>query len=143
MATAFKSVALPFIHPDDMPERYAASGYGTCMEPLIMDGSLTVFDKSEPIEAGDIVGIVLTAAAAQRFGAPSIIKRLVMDLPPNCAFGAEPGGNAIPIVIVEQINPPRTLAIKASDILAVHKFIGTARAAGDGFARLQTSDGEA
>lgn len=129
---------LPFIHPDDMPDQYALTGVGRCMEPLIGDGTLLVFDKHQEPQRGDIVGLVFTQEAARRWGAPGLLKRLTFALPPS---DLPPGCHGL--VVVEQINPPRQYTIPAGDILAVHKAIGTAERDGEGRAQFRPSKVEA
>lgn len=119
---------LPFIHPDDMPDVYALTGVGTCMLPLLDDGGLLIFDKRLNPQPGDIVGLIFTREAGLRRGQPGSIKRLVMGLPPAGFDG---------IVVAEQINPHRVYYFPTTDLLAVHKFVGTAESTGDGQARLK------
>ncbi len=119
----------PFFNPDDMPDVYALTAVGTCMMPLLEDQACLAFDKRKKPVAGDLVSLIFTRDAAQRRRMPGWIKRLVVDLPP---FGLAAGAT----VVVEQINPPREYWIPADDILAVHKFIGTAISQGDGTANI-------
>jgi len=124
--TALTNVrAIPFIHPDDMPDLYALTGVGTCMQPLVSDGACIAFDKRPPVESGDIVGIVFTREAGRRRGLPGLVKRLVA---PD-VFGQ---------IVVEQVNPRQRMAIPATDVLAIHKMIGIAETRPDGstFVRL-------
>lgn len=60
MATAldFEALGRPFMHPDDMPDLHALRGYGTCMEPLVSDGTLLVIDKREEPRPGDVVSVI-------------------------------------------------------------------------------------
>lgn len=122
MATAFPPPPImPFVHPDDMPQLYAIRGVGRCMEPVINDGALLTFDKEQAPEPGDVVGLVFSHAYAQRWGAPGCVKKLKMALPPPIFSRAFAG-----LVVVEQINPPRTYTFRTSDVLAVHKCVGLA-----------------
>lgn len=121
------SPPLPFFHPDEMPDVYAITGVGTCMEPEIADGSVVAFTKQVPPKPGDVVSIVFTREAGRRRGLPGLIKRLVIP----------PGFEGL--VIVEQFNPPRTYTIPTTDILAIHKLIGIAQSAGDGQALIERS----
>lgn len=113
--------ALPFIHPDYMPELYALRGVGDCMVPVIADGALLTFDKSEKPEPGDVVGIVFTRDFAPQWGAPGCVKRLRLALPP-----AELGQGMAGLIVVEQLNPRRTFTFQSKDVLAVHKCVGLA-----------------
>lgn len=121
-----------FIHPDDMPDRYALTGTGTCMQPLITDGSLVAFDKTQKPMTGDLVGLIFTPEAAQRRQIPGMIKRLVLPVPELGQTGH---------VTVEQINPHRRYKIRACDVLAVHKCIGIPERTKDG-ARLRLATRE-
>ena len=138
MATAFKSETLPFIHPDDMPNRYALKGVGVCMAPLFEDGVLLVCDKRPEPVPGDIVSLIFTQEAAQKWGFPGLVKKLAMALPPWNLIG-----DACGLVVADQINPPRRYCIPTSDLLAVHKVIGTAEPDGEGQARFYPSKVEA
>jgi len=139
MATSFKrDQGLPFIHPDTMPDQYALIGVGDCMAPLIADGTLVVFDKRSEPRPGDIVGLVLSREAAQRWGVPGLLKRLALALPPSDL----PRGNG-GLVVVDQLNPPQRYCIPTEDVLAVHKAIGTAESDGAGSARFRPSKVEA
>lgn len=139
MATRFQDAAtarapLPFIHPDDMPERYALTGVGNCLAPMIKDGALVVFDKSADIKAGDTVGLIFTRDFAARYGFPGCIKRLTLALPPA---HLPPGIAAL--IVVEQLNPPRQYTFASRDVLAVHKAIGFAERGEDGQTRYRLS----
>ena len=139
MATAFKSEAheLPFIHPDEMPDQYALRGVGDCMAPLFQDGTLFVCDKRREPVPGDIVSLVFTKEAARRAGVPGLVKKLAMALPPwNLA------GDALGLVIVDQLNPPRRYSLPTSDVLAVHKVIGIAESDDEGRAKFRPSQPE-
>lgn len=128
-APDFEGRELPFMHPDDMPDLYALRGYGDCMEPLISDGAIIVFDKREVPEAGDIVSIIFTREAAERWKLPGLVKRLAMALPP-IEMDENAAGNLIALVVVDQLNPPRRYCIRTTDVLAVHKFVGLAESNG-------------
>jgi hypothetical protein len=126
MATAYKSArAMPFIHPDDMPDLYAITGYGTCMVPLYHDGDLLVGDKREKPELGDVVFVHFTREAAPRYGFPGWIKRLIHIWPVE---GEET------LFTLEQINPRRRYIVPAGDITGIHKVVGTATSTGEGTA---------
>jgi phage repressor protein C with HTH and peptisase S24 domain len=123
-----------FIHPDGLPDMYALTGVGTCMQPLIQDGACCVFDKREEPQPGDIVGVMFTREAAVRRGQPGVIKRLVMPPPPAGFDG---------LFIVEQINPPRSYTLPTADVIALHKFVGIAERHGKGTAHFRLPKKEA
>jgi hypothetical protein len=120
-----------FIHPDDMPDMYALTGVGTCMEPVIPDRSCCVFDKREAPQPGDLVGLIFTEEAAQRRGVPGMIKRLVSG-------SADDG-----LIVVEQIQFNRSYRLPSDDVLAVHKFVGIAQSQGNGTAAFMLPTKEA
>lgn len=122
MTALQQGVAIPFIHPADMPDRYALAGVGTCMAPLVNDGDCLAFDKRLPVEPGDLVGVIFTQRAGMQRRLPGLLKRLV---------SAPPEGFDGPIIL-EQMNPPRRLAIASTDVLAIHKMIGIAQTHPDG-----------
>lgn len=128
------SRTLPFIHPDDMPVLYALTGKGACMEPLLPDGSLLAFDKRLEPHGGDIVSLFFTRDAARRRGMPGMIKRLITSLPPQGFDG---------LLVVEQLNPPRTMTVPSADVLAVHKFIGIPERGEGGALRVRLPAGSA
>ena len=138
MATALSAQppALPFIHPDDMPDRYCLPGIGKCMEPLIADGSLVAFDKRDKPQCGDIVCLFFTRETALRLGVPGMIKWLTMD-PPDRLDGFDI------LIDVEQINPPRRLSFWTSELLAIHKFTGLPERREDGTTWLRLAREEA
>ena len=131
-AVALARSPLPFIHPDDMPDVYALTGVGTCMEPLLQDGGVIAFDKRKPPVPGDIVGLIFTREAALRRNLPGMLKRLVMALLPAGFDG---------IVVAEQINPHRVYYIPTTDVLAVHKCVGRVSKLADGSTVYRPADG--
>lgn len=139
MATAFDSDAPTtqvFTSTDQMADRYAMIGKGTCMEPLFRDGACLVFDKNQTPEDGDTVIVWFRAERVKPRQPQCVFKRLVGGLPPfGFPFSVSRDSDCEPLVIVEMINPPRRFRIPASHILAVHKCIGVAESNGDGTAR--------
>ena len=136
MATAFKIAkpAVNFIHPDDMPDQYALKALGDCTTPVLCDGVLIVCDKRVDPEPDDIVSLIFTQEVAQRRGIAGLVKKLAIALPPW-----NMGGDAMGLAVVDQLNPPRQYCIPTTNLLAVHKVIGTAESCGDGQARFRPS----
>ena len=132
------------VHPDDMPDVYASICKGVCLEPFYRDGACLVFSKSEQIEPGDFVGVLLHPAIVEADGLPRRVKRLVsagwhgITFP----FKPHPQDEVEPVVILEQLNPPRIFRIRASHILAMHKVIGEAETMGNGQARFRPAKKE-
>lgn len=131
MATATISAALPYIDPADMPDLYALTAYGRCMEPLYTDGVLLVGDKHETAEPGDVVILHFRRDIAPHYGAPGWIKQLVQ---------VEPDGG---LITVEQINPPCRYVVPIDHVAAMHKCVGTATRGGKGIALFRPSSKEA
>lgn len=123
----------------DVPATYAAVGYGSCMEPVIKHGECLVFSKNDSGENGDVVGIWFKPDRIPVGQFQHFVKRLVMK--PPVSFPYEGRGDAIPLVIVEMLNPPRTMRILATDIMAIHKCIGTAEPGENGMAKFRPSQG--
>lgn len=125
------------VDPTDRPAIYASIAKGGCLEPVFADGECIAFSKDEPFEAGDYVGFCLVPDAVQPDEPPNRVKRLRSIMPgvtfPYCPA---PGSELMPLVELEQHNPPRVLRVPADRILAMHKVIGTAKTMGDGTARL-------
>lgn len=124
------------IDPSDYPEVYASTLTGTCLEPKFHNGDCLVFSKVETCRAGDFVGVWLRPDIATLEDSPRRVKRLWMGLPPDFTFPFHPApsNEAMPLVMLEQLNPPRRYCIPATDIIAIHKVIGTATMNGDGTA---------
>lgn len=117
-----------------VPEEYAMIGSGKCMEPLVPDGTLLVFDKREKPQRGDLVILWFKPQHIPAGQCQRMFKRLVMGPGP---FSLPIGDNSQvePVVIVEMLNPPRQLRVRGSHLLAMHKAVGVAKSNGDGTAR--------
>lgn len=120
-----KVPAPPYIDPADMPEVYALTGRGICMEPLFADGALLVGDKRESPQPGDTVLVYFRRDAISRYGMPGWVKQLVHIWPLD---GEDP------LITLEQLNPRRRYIVPASHIAAMHKCVGTATSTGKGTA---------
>lgn len=143
MATAFKPAPSRFIVNDasELPNLYAMTGQGTCMEPVVKDGATLAFSKTIEPQPGDVV-IVWLREERQPAGTPQcLLKKLVSGWPK----GAGQHRNVAEPVIVEMLNPPRRLLFAPGDVLAVHRCIGPDIPTGNGRAdvtRQQTEGGE-
>ena len=132
------------VHPDDCPEVYASFCKGNCLEPVYRDGCCLVFSKVETPEPGDYVGIWLHPDVLEPDGLPRRVKRLVSMWPGiTFPYKASPASEVMPLVMMEQLNPPRILQIPASHILAMHKVVGEAESRGNGMARYRPAKREA
>lgn len=123
--------ALPYIDPADMPDLYAITGVGRCMEPLYSDGVLLVGDKRETPECGDVVILHFCRDIAPHYGVPGWIKRLVQTAPEG------------DLITVEQLSPPRRYSVPADHIAGMHKCVGTATSTGKGIAAFRPGNREA
>jgi hypothetical protein len=99
---------------------YAMVVEGNCMAPALPHGTKMLIDAEATPRAGDHVAIHLCEEAAVRYGAPSAIKSLVIDLRKGNVVG--PDGRRG--VIVRMLNPPKALFFPAADIVTVHRIIG-------------------
>jgi hypothetical protein len=128
MATAAlqQPVQPVFLHPDELPDFYAAIGRGTCMEPDVPDGTCLGFAKNAPVAPGDLVGIWRRPGTYPADEPQQLLKRLVMGPPEGMRFpfNLHPDSNAAPAVVVEMLNPRRPMMIDCSTILAIHKCLG-------------------
>lgn len=122
--------------PDEMPDVYASTWQGDCLEPTFADGACLVFSKLEAPENGDFVGIWLHPDATAPGELLRRVKRLVTGAPPGMSFplAFAPGSTLEPIVQLEQFNPPKLFQVRGSHVLAMHKVIGEAVPLGDGTA---------
>jgi hypothetical protein len=126
------------LQPADLPDRYASIATGDCLEPIFSDGACLVFSKSEPVEAGDFVGIWLKPEILKEGELQRRVKRLLFGIWPGMTFPftlSEHDG-VEPIVVLEMLNPPKMLQVRASHILAMHKVVGEAKTNGDGTAQM-------
>lgn len=122
--------------PEECPDVYASIARGNCLEPVYQDGTCLVFSKTEKPKPGDFVGLWLRQDEVGLDRPARRVKRLVLALPDiKLPCRLHPGSEVEPLVVVEQLNPPRTYSIGISHVLAIHKVIGTATENGDGTAR--------
>lgn len=135
-------------HPDevdplDLPPVYASVAKGRCLEPVFSDGDCIAFSSSAAIEPGDFVGVCFHPDAVPEGQHARLVKRLRL-LQPDLSFPyrSASGSEVVPLVELEQLNPPRLYRIPADRILALHKVIGTAISDGSGKARLIPLDSE-
>jgi hypothetical protein len=116
------------INPANLPARYALQCDGSCMEPVIPDGTVVQFSSAQAWGAGDIVNIWLRPETVPPGEHQVIVKRVVTGRSdwPQLPYKHHPGSDiAPPSLVVEMLNPRRLFAIPYEAILAVHKFIGT------------------
>jgi len=92
---------------------------GDCLFPFFAHGDLLLCDPDADIQANDFVCVWWKDGTTQ-----PISKRLLMAPPPKRFLGL--GGDAVFLLFLEQMNPPRTYQVEASRVSAVHKIIGKA-----------------
>jgi hypothetical protein len=115
------------LHPDEFPAVYALQCVGTCLEPEIMDGTTLVFHRDEPYRPGDLVVLFKRPEMVKPGNLQMIVKRLI--LAPSHAYwrnGDRDMGDIKPVVIVEMLNPRRTLYADPDSLLGIHKCRGPA-----------------
>lgn len=93
-----------------VPRAYAVYAKGDSMEPRYYSGEMLHINPAKPVEPGSFV---LVQIKPTRDGeAPgAILKRLVRRSPTK--------------VILEQFNPPKKFEIKVSEIVSIHRVVGT------------------
>ena len=125
------------VDPSVRPTIYASIAKGKCLEPVFKDGECIAFSKEAEIQPGDYVGICLLPDAVQPDEPPNRVKRLRSMMPGlTFPFRAAASNELMPLVELEQHNPPRVLRVPADRILAMHKVVGTGQTMGDGTAQL-------
>lgn len=115
------------VDPHSCPQLYASFAKGRCLEPVFSDGECFAFDTDAEITPGDYVGIWLYPDRVQDGELPRRVKRV---------------RSLMPLVELEQFNPPRVYRVPADEILAMHKVVGTAIIDGQGTARVVPLDVE-
>lgn len=110
----------------DFPDQYCATGDGTCLEPVYPHGArfhMTAIDAAKP---GDYVVVYRKPDLTRRSHRQAMIKRLVTPLPEGWTPSEcwTQGHPMPPVVLLEAHNPPRTYAVPADEIMAVHKCLG-------------------
>jgi len=115
------------INPDALPDEYATVLAGDCMAPVLADGATVVCSKSEAYEPGDLVVLWFRPEFVAPGDAQGIIKRLVIPPPFFVKFPHRdhPESEAMPIVMVEMLNPHAHGSIRCAHLLAIHKVLGT------------------
>ena len=92
---------------------------GDCLAPFYDHGDLLLCDPDAEMVAGDFVTVWWKDEKSQPAS-----KRLLMAPPPKEFWGL--GGDAVFMLFLEQLNPPRTYQIDASKVAAIHKILGKA-----------------
>lgn len=93
-----------------VPKAYAIYAKGDSMEPRYFNGELLHINPAKPIEPGHFV--LVQVLPAQDGDAPgALLKRLVR--------------RSASKVVLEQFNPPKRIEIKSSDVVSIHKVVGT------------------
>lgn len=114
------------LDPRKMPDRYAMRAAGRCMEPIIADGTLLLMDRTLPVQTGDLVTLFRRPEFVRPGEYPVLLKRILVLPPPDLAFPCSRAscGPVRHIVLVEQLNPFRQIAIPCEALLGFHKCLG-------------------
>ncbi len=123
------------VDPGDLPRLYAMRTVGTCLEPVVKEGELLLFDKDYPCRGGDYAVIFLRPEKVPEGHCQGLVKRLRFGIPRSLRLPYKPApeSNLAPIIVGETLNPPTALLFEAEDVLAVHRCIGIVEGEG-GFA---------
>jgi hypothetical protein len=108
---------LPQLSTGETGEMYGIIIEDNCLEPLVLDGDHAIVAPGMRYEAGDFVAIWPSDPSK----IPQI-KRMV--LPPFQGWRRavlHPGSTAVPVCIVEMLNPHRQLCVDLGKIAAIHR----------------------
>ena len=75
----------------------------------------------------DVVCIWFKPEAIQPGASQAWLKRVSLNVPPwvkSFPYTDHPKSDVLAIIVVEQLNPPISYAVKCRDILAIHKAVG-------------------
>jgi phage repressor protein C with HTH and peptisase S24 domain len=93
-----------------VPRAYAVYAKGDSMEPRYYAGELIHINPAKPVEPGNFV--LVQVKPAQEGDPPgALLKRLVRRSASKWTL--------------EQFNPPEKIEIKASDVVSIHRVVGT------------------
>lgn len=118
-----------FLDPASIETRfYGMVLSGECLHPTFKNGEKVIFDREAPIEASCFACFYYRPEVVPAGALPAGMKRVVIAPPSFVTFPwrDNPKSEVVPVVIVEQFNPPRQWSIRCGDLLAVHRCIGSA-----------------
>jgi hypothetical protein len=116
-----------FLDPASIKDRfYALRLSGDCMDPLFKDGEAVIFDREAPLENGCLASFFYRPELVKPGSLGIALKQLLLAPPPFVTFPWKdhPDSEVIPVVIVQQLNPPRQWSVRCNTLLAVHRCIG-------------------
>jgi hypothetical protein len=97
-------------------------GEGTCLVELeVQDGDYLMVAPTLTVCSGDLV-VLWPKAATQR----PPIQRLVIR-PPEDWQHWHPDREVVPVIVIEQLNPPRHYRITTDKLAAIHRVLTTFR----------------
>ena len=109
------------IEPEDC---YATRLTGDCLKPLVYDDCGIVAAGNLHPRNGDFAVIYF-------HGREQPLLKLIVMVPPVELMNIKSGGNVVPIVIAEQLNPRRQYHFPVDKIEAIHRVIGFTPAGSD------------
>ena len=89
---------------------------GMCLAPDITDGDMVIATPDRTPRAGEF------AVMYPRGDAKPVVKRLVLAVPEM--LDVHPNSEVMPLVIAEQLNPPKVFRCPVDKLTAVHAVIG-------------------
>ena len=111
------TVTVPPRFADAITENtYALTVEGVCLAPDITDGDMVIATPDRTPRAGEF------AVIYPRGGGKPVVKRLVLAVPET--LDVHPNSEVMPLVIAEQLNPPKVFRCPADKLIAVHAVIG-------------------
>ncbi len=100
----------------DDTEAYVLICDGDCLSPEANDGDYVVASPNAPLARGKL-GVLYPK------GGKPALKKMVM-VPPPSMMTAHPDSELMPLVIFEQLNPPRGYLVTVDKLEAVHGVLG-------------------
>lgn len=109
----------------DLPDVYAMTCVGKCLEPVYADGTKFSFSIADEVNAGDYVVLWRKPNYTRRGQIQALLKRLMTPIPASWDPALE-NLPISPVVIVETHNPPRSWVVRLDELMAIHKCNGEA-----------------
>jgi hypothetical protein len=116
-----------FLDPAKIERRfYGMILTGTGLDPVFKDGETVVFDREAPLENGCFANFFYRPELVPPGQLGVGLKLLLVAPPPFVTFpwNDHPESTVLPVMIVQQLNPPEQWSIRCDMLLAVRRCIG-------------------
>ena len=118
-----------FLDPASITTRYYGMILsGECLHPTFKNREQVIFDREAPVQAGCFAILYYRPEVVPAGKLSTGLKRIVIAPPPyvELPWRDHPKSEVLPVLIVEQFNPAHQWSVRCSDLLAVHRCIGSA-----------------